>query len=59
MLIENDVFSENKLNKKVSWDILQGIFDFLKQSLVVYISNKAEYIELLYSPAWLAWAKTI
>jgi hypothetical protein len=28
MLIENYVFSGNNLNKKVSWDILWGIFDF-------------------------------
>jgi hypothetical protein len=28
MLIENDVFSGNNLNKNVSQDVLRGIFDF-------------------------------
>jgi hypothetical protein len=33
MLIENDVFSGNPLNKKVSRDILRGIFDFKTKSV--------------------------
>jgi hypothetical protein len=43
MLIENDIFSGNNLNKKVRWDILRGIFDFKNKVCFIYAELLSDF----------------